>query len=250
MPLTPRTALVLAAGRGERMRPLTDATPKPLLEAGGKRLVEWHLEALARAGVRDVVINVAHLADRFEPVLGDGARYGVRIRYSREGDEPLETGGGMLHALALLGDAPFLAVNGDIHTDFDPASLPAEPRALAHLVLVDNPPHHPRGDFVLEADGRVTSEAVPAASHLGTTDTTRNLTFAGIGVYRGELFERWRDVIGDTPGARATPPRFALAPLLRAAMARGLVDGTHHRGSWSDIGTPQRLAALDASLRR
>ena len=244
-----RRALILAAGRGERMRPLTDTTPKPLLEAGGKRLVEWHLEALARAGFTDVVINVAHLAHCFEPVLGDGARYGVSIRYSREGDEPLETGGGMLHALALLGDAPFVAVNGDIHTDFDFATLRAEPRALAQLVLVDNPPHHPRGDFVLENDGRVTAEAVPAASHLGTTESTRNLTFAGIGSYRAELFERWREVIGDTPGAREMPPRFALAPLLRAAMGRGLVDGVHHRGAWTDVGTPHRLAELDAALR-
>ena len=244
----PRTALILAAGRGERMRPLTDATPKPLLTLGGRRLIDWHLEALARAGVREVVVNVAHLAAQFGPALGDGSRYGVTIRYSHEGDEPLETGGGMLHALPLLGDAPFVAVNGDIHTDFDLAALPAEPRGLAHLVLVENPPHHPRGDFALHEDGSLSAEAVPTASHVGSAASSRNLTFAGIGVYRADLFERWREVIGDTPGSREVPPRFALAPLLRAAMARGLVSGEHHRGAWHDVGTPHRLAELDASL--
>ncbi len=242
-------ALILAAGRGERMRPLTDATPKPLLTVGGKRLIEWHLEALARAGVREVVINVAHLAAQFEPALGAGARYGLSIRYSREGDEPLETGGGMLNALPLLGDAPFVAVNGDIWCDFDFATLPREPRGLAHLVLVDNPPHHPRGDFVLGDEGLLSSEPVPAASHVGAAEATRNLTFAGIGVYRAGLFDGWRRVIGDTPGARETPPRFALAPLLRDAMARGLVSGERHRAAWHDVGTPHRLADLDASLR-
>lgn len=244
----PRTALILAAGRGERMRPLTDAAPKPLLVVAGKRLIDYHLEALARAGVREAVVNVAHLAAQFEPALGDGSRYGVRIRYSREGDEPLETGGGMLHALPLLGDAPFLAVNGDILTDFDFATLPREPRGVAHLVLVDNPPHHPRGDFELHEDGSLSAEAVPTASHVGGAAASRNLTFAGIGVYRADLFERWREVIGDTPGSREVPARFALAPLLRAAMARGLVSGEHHRGAWHDVGTPQRLAELDASL--
>jgi N-acetyl-alpha-D-muramate 1-phosphate uridylyltransferase len=244
------TALILAAGRGERMRPLTDATPKPLLAVGGKRLVEWHIEALARAGIREIVINVAHLAAQFEPALGDGARYGVRIRYSREGDEPLETGGGMLHALPLLGTAPFLAVNGDVWCDVDFATLPAEPRGLAHLVLVANPPHHPRGDFALHAEGSVSADPAPTASHVGSLRGSHNLTFAGIGVYRADLFEHWRDVIGDTAGSRETPPRFALAPLLRAAMSRGLVSGEHHRGAWHDIGTPDRLAELDLSLSR
>jgi MurNAc alpha-1-phosphate uridylyltransferase len=246
--MPPRTALILAAGRGERMRPLTETTPKPLLSVGGKRLVEWHLEALARAGVHHVVINVAHLAALFEPALGDGSRYGVAIRYSREGDEPLETGGGLLHALPLLGDAPFLAVNGDTWCDLDFATLPSEPRGVAHLVLVDNPPHHPRGDFELHDDGTVSADPVPTASHVGATRGSRKLTFAGIGVYRADLFEQWRDVVGDTPGARELPPRFALAPLLRAAMSRGLVSGEHHRGAWHDIGTPHRLAELDAAL--
>ncbi|HVF34873.1 MAG TPA: nucleotidyltransferase family protein [Candidatus Saccharimonadia bacterium] len=246
----PRTALILAAGRGMRMRPLTDSVPKPLLPLGGRRLIEWHLEALARAGVRDVVVNVAHLAAQFEPALGDGSRYGVGIRYSDEGEEPLETGGGMLHALPLLGAAPFIAVNGDIHCDFDFAALPHEPRGVAHLVLVDNPPHHPRGDFVLGEAGTLSSESAPSASHLGAVAATRNLTFAGIGVYRADLFDDWRGVIGDTPGARETRPRFALAPLLRDAMRGGLVTGLHHRGTWHDIGTPHRLAELDATIGR
>lgn len=243
-------ALILAAGRGERMRPLTDATPKPLLVVGGRRLIEWHLDALARAGFREVVVNVAHLAAQFEPALGDGSRHGVSIRYSREGDEPLETGGGMLHALPLLGPGPFLAVNGDTWCDIDFAALRREPRGVAHLVMVDNPPHHPRGDFRLGDDGLLSSETVPAASHVGAADATRNLTFSGIGVYRHELFERWREVIGDVPGAREAPPRFALAPLLRDAMRRGAVSGEHHRGAWQDVGTPHRLAELDAALQR
>jgi MurNAc alpha-1-phosphate uridylyltransferase len=230
-------ALVLAAGRGERMRPLTETTPKPLLMAGGERLIERHLHSLARAGVRDVVINTAHLAQQFEPALGDGSRYGVSIRWSHEGDEPLETGGGMLHAMKLLGAEPFIAVNGDIHIDYDFALLPSAPQGLAHLLLVDNPAHHPGGDFHLSADGVVHAGGQPC------------LTFAGVGVYRPELFADWRTVIGDSPGTRTEPPRFPLAPLLRAAMRRGLVSGAHHRGHWTDVGTPQRLAALDATLR-
>jgi MurNAc alpha-1-phosphate uridylyltransferase len=234
--------LLLAAGRGERMRPLTTRTPKPLLEVGGQRLIEWHLAALARAGWRTVVINTAHLADRFEPALGDGARWGVSIAWSHEGTEPLETGGGILNALPRLGEV-FAAINADIHTDFDPALLPDIPVGLAHLVLVDNPDHHPRGDFWLDAQGRVhDGDAAPDAS-------ARRLTFAGIGVYRAALFDDWREAIGERPGADATPPRFPLAPLLRAAMRRGLVTGVHHRGRWTDVGTPERLAALDAELR-
>ena len=148
-------ALVFAAGLGERMRPLTDHTPKPLLEAGGKPLVAWHLERLAAAGVREVVVNTSWLAHRFPEVLGDGERWGLRIRYAFEGGTPLETGGGMLHALPMLGDAPFIAVNGDVWCDYDFARLPREPDAEAHLVLVDNPAHHPEGDFTLDAAGRV-----------------------------------------------------------------------------------------------
>ena len=229
-------ALVFAAGKGERMRPLTNDTPKPLLAAGGKRLVEWHLEKLAAAGVREVVLNIAWLADRFEPALGDGSRWGLHLHYSHEGAEPLETGGGMLQALEFLGNAPFLAVNGDIWTDYDFARLPGEPDRLAHLVLVDNPPQHPRGDFSLDGDGHV---------HGGGDS---RLTFAGIGVYRPALLADWRSVIGDVAGTQLTPPRFKLAPLLSAAMDHGLVSGEHHRGRWTDVGTPERLAALDASL--
>ena len=225
-------ALIFAAGKGERMRPLTEHTPKPLLRARGKPLVEWHLEKLAAAGVTDVVLNISWLAHAFAPALGDGSRWGLRLHFSREGDEPLETGGGMLQAAAQLGDAPFVAVNGDVFTDFDFARLPREPDGVAHLVLVDNPDHHPRGDFVLRADGRVEAHG------------DDRLTFAGIGVYRPAILDGWRDVIGDTPGAAMTPPRFGIAPLLRAAMARGAVTGEHHRGGWTDVGTPERLASL------
>jgi MurNAc alpha-1-phosphate uridylyltransferase len=230
-------ALILAAGLGERMRPLTNTTPKPLLEAGGKPLIAWHLEKLAAIGVREVVVNTSWLAPRFPELLGDGARWGLQLHFVYEGPTPLETGGGMLNALPLLGDAPFLAVNGDVWTDFDFARLPKEPRGIAHLVLVDNPPQHPAGDFALHDDGRV-------------DDAERGrLTFSGIGLYRPSLFDGWRDIIGNAPGADETPPRFRTPPLLRAAMARGEVDGTHHPGRWTDVGTPQRLADLDASLR-
>ena len=229
-------ALVFAAGLGERMRPLTDTTPKPLLDAGGRPLVAWHLERLAAAGVRDVVLNTSWLASRFPATLGDGSRWGLRLHYAYEGDTPLETGGGMLHALPLLGDAPFLAVNGDIWCDFDFGGLPREPEGDAHLVLVDNPDHHPDGDFILDSVGRVHDHGRP------------RLTFAGIGVYRPTLLDGWAKAVGDAPGAADTPPRFKLAPLLRAAMARGAITGEHHRGRWTDVGTPMRLAALSREL--
>lgn len=228
-------ALILAAGLGERMRPLTDATPKPLLRAGGKALIEWHLDKLAASGIREVVVNTSWLAEQFPAALGDGSRWGMHLRFAYEGSTPLETGGGMWNALPLLGDAPFIALNGDIWTDYDVAALPREPEGDAHLVLVDNPPQHPQGDFTL-CDGRVDN------------DGTTRLTFAGIGVYRASLFEGWRTTIGDAAGADATPPRFKLAPLLHAAMARGRVTGEHHRGAWTDVGTPDRLAQLDAVL--
>ncbi|WP_297830803.1 N-acetylmuramate alpha-1-phosphate uridylyltransferase MurU [Thermomonas sp.] len=231
-------ALIFAAGLGERMRPLTDATPKPLLKVAGKPLIVWHLDKLAAIGVREVVINTSWLADQFPASLGDGRRWGLSLHYSFEGPQPLETGGGMWRALDLLGDAPFIAVNGDIWSTVDYAGLPQAPQAEAHLVLVDNPDHNPRGDFVLDADGRVHSEG------------EQRLTFAGVGVYRGALLADWRTVIGAAPGAESTPPRFKLAPLLRAAMGRGAVTGQHHRGRWTDVGTPERLAQLDAALRR
>lgn len=229
-------ALIFAAGLGERMRPLTDATPKPLLRAGGKPLIAWHLERLAAAGVREIVVNTSWLAEQFPAALGDGAAFDLRIVYSHEGPVPLETGGGMWHALDLLGEDPFIAVNGDTWTDFDFARLPREPAGDAHLVLVDNPAHNPGGDFALQPDGRVQS------------DGTAKLTFSGIGVYRPELFLDWRGVIGDTPGAHETPPRFRLAPLLRAAMRRHAVGGERHGGAWTDVGTPERLRQLDDAL--
>lgn len=234
MTTTPRlTALVFAAGKGERMRPLTEHTPKPLLPVRGKPLIAWHLEKLAAIGVRDVVVNTSWLADRFAPTLGDGAHWGLRLHYAHEGDQPLETGGGMLHALPLLGDQPFIAVNGDIWCDHDLRTLPREPEGLAHLVLVDNPDHNPRGDFALSGS-RVHADGEP------------RLTFAGIGVYRPALLADWRSAVGDAPGASLSPPRFKLAPLLRAAMAAHAVSGEHFTGAWADVGTPARLAALDA----
>jgi MurNAc alpha-1-phosphate uridylyltransferase len=232
-----RHALIFAAGLGERMRPLTDRTPKPLLSVGGKPLIVWHLEKLAAAGVHYVVINTSHLAEQFPDTLGDGSRWGLRIRYAYEGPTPLETGGGMLNALPLLGNAPFIAVNGDIWCDADFAALPSEPAGLAHLLLVDNPPQHPRGDFALDAQGIVHDE-----------DDAR-LTFSGIGMYRQELLQGWREVIGNVAGTEMQPPRFRLTPLLRAAMANRAISGSHHREKWTDVGTPQRLAQLEEELR-
>ena len=208
-----------------------------MLEVGGKPLVAWHLEKLSAIGVRDVVLNTSWLADCFAPVLGDGSNWGLRLHYSHEGPEPLETGGGMHKALALLGDAPFLAVNGDIWTDYDFSRLPSEPAKLAHLVMVNNPAQHPRGDFHLDADATVHAQGEP------------KLTYSGIGLYRPSLLDDWRRVIGPAPGTELSPPRFKLAPLLLAAMASGAIQGEWHRGRWTDVGTPERLAQLDASLR-
>ncbi|MDF1820494.1 MAG: nucleotidyltransferase family protein [Alcanivoracaceae bacterium] len=218
-------AMILAAGLGTRMRPLTDHTPKPLLEAGGKPLIVWHIEKLKAAGFSELVINHAWLGDKLEAHLGDGQAFGVHIQWSREG-EPLETAGGIRRALPLLGDEPFLVINGDIWTDIDFAHLRRAPSGQAHLVLVDNPPHHPQGDFHLASDGKVGDNGSPA------------LTFSGIGVYRPALFAALAD--GEA----------RLAPLLRAAMAKGNVSGEHYRGQWWDIGTPERLQALDQHLRR
>jgi MurNAc alpha-1-phosphate uridylyltransferase len=220
-------AMILAAGRGERMRPLTDHTPKPLLEAGGKPLIVHLIEHLCAAGFNDIVINHAHLGMQIEAALGDGTRWGVRIRYSAEG-EALETAGGIAKALPLLGKEPFIAVNGDIYCEFDFSLLRERPLGddLAHLVLVDNPPQHPRGDFDLRND-RV-HNAGP-----------RMLTFSGIGVYRPSLFD------GIPSGVKA-----GLASLLRAECDRARISGQHHTGVWRDIGTPERLTQIDAELRR
>ena len=237
-------ALVFAAGLGERMRPLTDTTPKPLLEAGGKPLIAWHLEALARAGVRDVVVNTSWLAPRFPETLGDGRHWGLRIHYSFEGDTPLETGGGMLHACPCSARPPSsrsMAMSGAIRL-----RAPAvRTRGRAHLVLVDNP------DTTRAAISCSRANACGGGgdAHVGTAPPARR-TFAGIGVYRPSLFDDWRKVIGDGPGAERTPPRFGLTPLLRAAMARDAVSGEHHRGRWTDVGTPQRLQALSRELGR
>jgi MurNAc alpha-1-phosphate uridylyltransferase len=215
-------AMILAAGRGERMRPLTDAIPKSLLEVRGKALIAWSIDALARAGIREIVINHAHLGHVVEAALGDGRRFGVAICYSREA-EALETAGGIAQALPLLGDGPFVAVNGDLFCDFDFSVLVGTVlgQNLAHLVLVANPPHHPEGDFALNG-----TQVVEAGQS--------KLTFSGIGLYRPELFSSIR------PGSKGQ-----LATLLRAAMARGLVSGEVHRGMWHDVGTPARLSALN-----
>ncbi len=221
-------AMILAAGRGERMRPLTDRLPKPMLSVGGQPLIVWHLRRLAAAGIRDVVINHAWLGHEIVAALGDGGALGLRIRYSAE-ETALETAGGIAQALPLLGDEPFLVVNGDVWCDWDPAAAAGLAHGLpdggAWLLLVDNPPQHPAGDFRLEADGSVHAQGEP------------RLTFAGIGVYHPSLF-------ASVPRGAAAP----LAPLLRQAMARGLVRGARHTGKWTDVGTPQRLADLDSEL--
>lgn len=223
-------AMILAAGRGERMRPLTDTVPKPLLAAGNKPLIAWHLERLAAAGFREVVINHAHLGAQIEAALGNGAAFGLSIAYSPEPRGALETAGGIANALPLLGDVPFLVVNGDIfcNWDFARAAQCLAGIDLAHLVLVNNPEHHPQGDFVL--DGTRVRAPRPDAPRL---------TFSGIGIYRPQLFA---DI------ARGQPHK--LAPLLLGAMAGDRVSGEYHAGRWSDVGTPQRLADLDAELQR
>ena len=219
-------AFILAAGRGERMRPLTDTCPKPLLAAGGKPLIAWHIERLAAAGIVELVINHAHLGQMIEDTLGDGSAFGVRIRYSPEGSA-LETAGGIARALPLLGDAPFLVVNGDVFCDADFAGLrraaeELNPVRCAHLLLVANPEHNPGGDFGLTPDGLV---------HEGEGE---RLTFSGLGAYHPALFA------GLSPNAPAK-----LAPLLRAAMARNRVSGARLLGRWVDVGTPERLAWID-----
>jgi N-acetyl-alpha-D-muramate 1-phosphate uridylyltransferase len=218
-------AMVLAAGRGERMRPLTDSTPKPLLLAGGKPLIGHMLEGLARSGILEVVINLSWLGERIRSTLGHGAEYGVRISYTEEGPVPLETGGGVVHALPLLGADPFIVVSGDIWTDFDFRSLQLPAGADGQLVLVANPPHHPRGDFALENGGRVVAR-----------DRDR-LTYANIGLFRHELF------------SACVAARFPLVEVLQRSVAAGRMHGRIHRGEWMNIGTSGQLAALDARLR-
>lgn len=217
-------AMILAAGRGERMRPLTDLTPKPLLQVAGRALIEHTINQLVGAGYTELVINHAHLGRQIEAFLGNGQRYGAHIDYSPEG-EALETAGGIVNALHLLGKEPFLVVNGDIATDFPYASLKSVSVALAHLVLIDNPAHHPAGDFGLDANGGVLNGGA------------QQYTFSGIGLYHPDLF-------------KSTPPgKSKLAPLLRQAIADNKVSGQYYRGFWMDIGTPERLNALDNLLR-
>ena len=222
---SPLKAMLLAAGRGERLRPITDTLPKPLVEVAGKPLIVYHLEALVRAGVRDVVINLSWLGEKIRRSLGDGSRFGVRIAYSEEGPVPLETGGGIHRALPLLAPGPFLVVNSDVWTDMDFSRFLTLPQDTdARLLLAANPPHHPRGDFGLEGDFVV------------ERDTDR-FTYTGIGVYRPEFFE------GCAPG------KFPLLPLLERAIAARRLRGEVYRGEWLDIGSPDRLAWLDARER-
>jgi len=222
-------AMILAAGRGERMRPLTDHTPKPLLPVAGMPLIAWQIHKLVRAGISEIVINVSHLGAMIEAALGDGAQYGARLAYSHEG-EALETAGGIAYALPLLSGEPFLVVNADVFSDFDYARLAATAASLsragilAHLVLVDNPSHHPAGDFCLSRR-LIAAEGGP------------RLTFSGIGLYHPALFAAL------TRGAK-----FQLAALLRGPIADGKVSGEHYPGQWFDVGTPERLAALERKL--
>lgn len=218
--------MILAAGRGERMRPLTDHTPKPLLMAGGKPLIAWHLERLAAAGFRDVVINHAHLGAQIEAALGDGAPWGLRIAYSPEPPGALETAGGIATALPLLGDQPFLVVNGDIHCDWDFNRARQLAGKTAHLVMVANPAHHAGGDFSLDGE------------YVNYASGGQTLTYAGIGVFTPAFFA------GVRPGSV-----MKLRPLLDAAIAAGTLTGERHAGRWVDVGTPQRLAELDQQLR-
>ncbi len=234
-------AMILAAGRGERMRPLTDRIPKPLLKAGGKPLIVWHIENLVNAGITDLVINHAHLGHQIEEALGDGSRFGARIHYSRE-EEALETAGGIAKAIPLLGDSPFAVINGDIHCDYDFSRLQDAMEGMvakgdsAHLVLVDNPSHHPQGDFCLDGN-RILPSFPTHQSSIPNPASCSFLTFSGIGLYSPRLFS------GIQPGSRAP-----LAPLLREQIALGRVGGEHHRGLWVDVGTPERLFELDSFL--
>jgi N-acetyl-alpha-D-muramate 1-phosphate uridylyltransferase len=229
--VTDMRAMILAAGRGERMRPLSDRIPKVLLEVGGKPLVQWHLEKLRGAGFERIVINHAWLGEQIEQALGDGRQFGLRIDYSREA-QALETAGGIAKALPLIGSESFLVVNGDVFTDFDFVRLVprlvalAGSGLLAHLVLVPNPAHHPDGDFTL-TQGRLEPNGHP------------RLTFSGIGLYRSDLFSPV------TVGQRAQ-----LAPLLRAAMSRGAVSGELYHGAWFDVGTSERLVELNRLIAR
>lgn len=230
--------MILAAGRGERMRPLTDHTPKPLLKVGGKPLIVWHLERLAKAGFKEIVINHAHLGGQIEAALGNGSQWALSIRYSSE-KNALETAGGIANALPLLGDEPFLVVNGDTFTDVDFAQLKLHPNNLAHLVLVDNPPQHSNGDFAIEINEPQSSDVNANDIKVGPLKNhgSQMLTFSGVGVYHPDLFA------GIVQGEPAK-----LAPLLRWAISEGKATAEHYQGVWHDIGTPERLISLEKSL--
>lgn len=217
-------AIILAAGRGERMRPLTDAMPKPLLHINGKPLIQYHVENLVRAGISQIVINHGVYGEQIEKYLGDGGRFRANLVYSAEGNAPLETGGGIYRALPLLGEDPFLALNADIWTDYPFESLPSDPPGLAHLVLVANPAHNPAGDFAIKDD---------CLANTGT----RLFTFSGIGVYRKELFQ------GQVDGV------FPLTPLIRKAADKHQATGEMYSGTWLDIGTPERLNKLRQQIK-
>lgn len=222
-------AMILAAGFGTRMRPLTDHTPKPLLIAGGKPLIVWQIEKLARAGFQDIVVNIAWLGWKIPEALGDGSQWQVRLHYSDEQAEgALETAGGIVKALPLLGNEPFLVVSGDIWCDFPYRRVALQTDSLAHLVLVNNPAHHPSGDFILNSQSIVQDK---------TADTTQaTYTYGNIGYYHPTLF------------SDLAYGKQALAPVLRQAMAKQQVTGEHFAGEWRDIGTPERLAQLDHDL--
>jgi N-acetyl-alpha-D-muramate 1-phosphate uridylyltransferase len=217
-------AMLLAAGRGERLRPITDSLPKPLVRVGDRPLIAWHLARLAQAGVREVVINLSWLSEKLRAALGDGREFGVQISWSEEGPVPLETGGGILKALPLLAPGPFLVVSADIWTDIDFARIRIPDASQAHLVLIPNPPHHPRGDFGLE-EGLVVERE------------NDRLTYANVGIYRPELLD------GFNAG------RFPLLSVLKKGMAARVVSGEIHRGEWCDVGTPERLGDLEKRLQ-
>jgi len=222
-------AMILAAGRGERMRPLTDNTPKPLLIAGAKHLIEYHLLNLAAAGFNEVVINVAWLGQQIIDTIGNGEKYNLSIMYSNEGEQALETGGGIYNALPLLGDEPFLVVNGDVWTDYPFKQLYQFPlKDKAHLVLVNNPPHHPHGDFILSNKRLIDA---PKNNH------TDKFTFSGIGVYSADFFNV------------QTKKKYPLAPMIKNYIIQNKISAELYNGQWMDIGTQQRLVDLNAILR-
>jgi len=216
-------AMILAAGRGERMRPLTDESPKPLLEVNGKPLIEYHIESLARGGIRDIVINLAWLGEQIRDWVGEGSKYGINISYSEEDPEALETGGGIFRALPLLGDEPFWLVNGDVFCAYDYAERSLVDGMLGHLMMVPNPRHHPKGDFSL-ANGKVIAR------------TEQSLTYSGIALLHPDLF------------AGCTDGKFPLAPLLNKAIEQNALSGERFDGHWTDVGTPERLAELNRLL--